>query len=295
LVVKVNKINFHNSFPVYHKSLPLYRRRPNNRRKNISPGESGKFSSKEQDPETGFYYYGARYLDPRTSRWLSGDPAMGDYIPVAPINDEAKKNNRNLPGMGGVFNLVNLHVYHYAGNNPVKYTDPDGREDELDFYQSWLDGELEPLDVFDHDTAMATEYLQNNLTEEALIASGLKFTSDVSLAASVATIGATANGNIPAAGIAAAIGLASDAANLALSIASGDSENIIPAAVAVGIDVVPGMVSPKLNPHWNNTAGRFYNSSNGQFLKTMGAKIVNIAKATAGIAVGLFSRKNSDK
>ena len=30
--------------------------------------------------------------------------------------------------MGGVFNVVNLHVYHYAGNNPVKYTDPDGRD-----------------------------------------------------------------------------------------------------------------------------------------------------------------------
>ena len=28
--------------------------------------------------------------------------------------------------MGGVFNVVNLHVYHYAGNNPVKYVDPDG-------------------------------------------------------------------------------------------------------------------------------------------------------------------------
>jgi hypothetical protein len=28
--------------------------------------------------------------------------------------------------MGGVFNLVNLHVYHYAGNNPVKYIDPNG-------------------------------------------------------------------------------------------------------------------------------------------------------------------------
>jgi RHS repeat-associated protein len=127
LIVKVNKNNTRNSLPLYHKSLPLYRRRPNNRRKNILPGESGKFSSKEQDPETGFYYYGARYLDPRTSRWLSGDPAMGEYIPVAPINDEAKKNNQNLPGQGGVFNLVNLHVYHYAGNNPVKYTDPDGK------------------------------------------------------------------------------------------------------------------------------------------------------------------------
>ena len=78
------------------------------------------------DEETGLYYYGARYLDPKYSRWLSGDPALGDYIPKAPIDDEAKKHNENLPGMGGVYNIVNLHLYHYAGNNPVKYTDPDG-------------------------------------------------------------------------------------------------------------------------------------------------------------------------
>jgi hypothetical protein len=42
VIIKVNKINFHNSFPFYHRSLPLYRRRPNNRRKNILPGESAK-------------------------------------------------------------------------------------------------------------------------------------------------------------------------------------------------------------------------------------------------------------
>jgi len=86
-------------------------------------------AGKELDEETGLYYYGARYLDPRTSRWLTGDPAIyqGDYIPVAPISDDARKHNQNLPGLGGIFNIVNMHAYHYAGNNPVKYLDPDGR------------------------------------------------------------------------------------------------------------------------------------------------------------------------
>jgi RHS repeat-associated protein len=87
-----------------------------------------KYAVKEPDPETGLYYYGARYLDPKTGRWLSGDPALGEYLPVAPLGDEAKKRNQNLPGMGGVFNYVNLHAYHYAGNNPVKYVDPDGKK-----------------------------------------------------------------------------------------------------------------------------------------------------------------------
>jgi RHS repeat-associated protein len=86
-----------------------------------------KFTGKELDPETGLNYYGARYLDPKTSRWLSGDPAMGEYFPSAPVNDEAKKRNGNLPGQGGVFNYVNLHAYHYAGNNPVVMKDSDGR------------------------------------------------------------------------------------------------------------------------------------------------------------------------
>jgi len=37
-------------------------------------GTPYKFNAKELDEETGLYYYGARYLDPRTSVWLGVDP-----------------------------------------------------------------------------------------------------------------------------------------------------------------------------------------------------------------------------
>ncbi|WP_318663340.1 RHS repeat-associated core domain-containing protein [Treponema sp.] len=76
-----------------------------------------KFTGKEVDQETGLYYYGARYLDPKYSMWISTDPALGEYI------SDPKKSSS-----GGIFNPVNLALYHYSGNNPVKYTDPDGRD-----------------------------------------------------------------------------------------------------------------------------------------------------------------------
>ena len=68
----------------------------------------------ELDEETGLYYYGARYLDPKYSMWISTDPALGEYIPKAPIDEEAKKYNQNLPGMGGVFNHINSNLYEQA-------------------------------------------------------------------------------------------------------------------------------------------------------------------------------------
>ncbi|QTQ16354.1 RHS repeat-associated core domain-containing protein [Treponema parvum] len=79
-----------------------------------------KFTAKEQDEArtiagvscVGLYYYGARYLDAKYSRWLSADPALGDYV------------SGTEKGEGGIYNTGNFSLYHYAGNNPIKYTDP---------------------------------------------------------------------------------------------------------------------------------------------------------------------------
>ncbi|MGI5172113.1 hypothetical protein H0R92_00730 [Treponema sp. OMZ 840] len=82
-----------------------------------------KFTGKERDEETGLYYYGARYLDAKTSRWLTTDPALSDYV-------NAKESNSTS---GGIYNSINFNLYHYANNNPIKYLDPDGREVDYKF------------------------------------------------------------------------------------------------------------------------------------------------------------------
>jgi len=80
------------------------------------------FTAKELDEETGLYYYGARYYDPRTSVWQSADPILTKYLTTG-----NKERDKNLPGMGGIYNSFNLGMYSYSHLNPVKFTDPDGR------------------------------------------------------------------------------------------------------------------------------------------------------------------------
>jgi RHS repeat-associated protein len=58
------------------------------------------FNAKELDEETGLYYYGARYYEPRISVWYGADPMQEKYPEVS--------------------------SYAYCLNNPIRYIDPDG-------------------------------------------------------------------------------------------------------------------------------------------------------------------------
>lgn len=58
------------------------------------------FNAKELDEETGMYYYGARYYEPRLSLWISTDPMQ-----------------EKTPGCTS---------YAYCSNKPIIATDPDG-------------------------------------------------------------------------------------------------------------------------------------------------------------------------
>ena len=68
-----------------------------------------KKSLKQEFPPQGEFFFQnpkrARYLDPKYSRWISTDPALGEYIPAAGkgTSEEAGK----LPGMGGIYNHLN--------------------------------------------------------------------------------------------------------------------------------------------------------------------------------------------
>ncbi|WP_233621812.1 SpvB/TcaC N-terminal domain-containing protein [Amycolatopsis sp. WAC 04182] len=77
-------------------------------------GTPYKFTGKELDEETGLYYHGARYYNPRTQLWASADPALPGFV----SGSEAA---------GGITNPRNLATHTYAHNNPVRLTDPTGK------------------------------------------------------------------------------------------------------------------------------------------------------------------------
>jgi len=75
-------------------------------------GQPYAFTGREYDPETGLYYYRARYYDPRAGRFITKDPI----------------------GFAG-----GINQYTYVSNDPIDWSDPWG-------LKTWMC--IKPLDIF---------------------------------------------------------------------------------------------------------------------------------------------------
>jgi RHS repeat-associated protein len=80
------------------------------------------FNGKELDRETNLSYYGARYLDMKTSLWLSVDP-LALYNPI--FEDEFYFDGDHNDG---IYNGKNLNTYAYCYQNPINLIDPNGKQ-----------------------------------------------------------------------------------------------------------------------------------------------------------------------
>jgi len=80
----------------------------------VKTGPKYLFTGKELDAATGLYYFGARSYDARLSQWNSPDPILQQYMGGG--------------SNGGVYVPLNLGLYTYTFNNPVRLVDPTGRD-----------------------------------------------------------------------------------------------------------------------------------------------------------------------
>ena len=103
-----------------------------------------KFNAKELDEETGLYYYGARYYDPRTSVWISVDPLAE----------------------------ITMESYSYCGNNPVNFVDKFGLYKDRDAAVKYSDNHGGSTQDVHHDNQTNDWFVSMNQDGKSVYTSG---------------------------------------------------------------------------------------------------------------------------
>jgi RHS repeat-associated protein len=110
--------------------------------KNSSDFEEGHgFTGKEYDPDTGLYYFNARWYDSELGRFISEDPIQDEYIRKLSDSykgtiqrkrrEELYNNNQSQEIDMQTFIIKELYKnglnqYLYCRNNSLNYLDPNG-------------------------------------------------------------------------------------------------------------------------------------------------------------------------
>lgn len=118
--------------------------------------QSYKYNGKELDHRHGLdlYDYGARHYDPATLAWTTMDPLAEKYYPITP--------------------------YGYCHNDPIRYTDPDGRDDYYDRNGNFLGSNSKETDY------IYIAQIKNSFMKDGLkynVVSGIKSINDVDISA----------------------------------------------------------------------------------------------------------------
>jgi RHS repeat-associated protein len=91
-----------------------------------------RFTGKERDEESGFYFHGARYLAPWIAVWISPDPAVGLSCGRSSSNSTAPstrvdRDECDERSRGKRLHLL-MNLYGYARANPIRFADKNGMD-----------------------------------------------------------------------------------------------------------------------------------------------------------------------